>query len=82
MVRLSCRCLNVTIHVKGSDSPYKKEDPRLLGDLLGSSDREGIKGLALWEVCIDVAGIAVVSLLVCTSDWERRRIRGIACLSV
>lgn len=64
MVRISCRCLNVSVHIKGTDSPYKKEQSTTLDSLLRSEyEKAGstLSSLQLWEVDLDVAGVAVVS---------------------
>lgn len=65
MVRVSCKCLNVSVHIKGTDSPYQKGQSASLGSLLGSEEEKagsGPSSLQLWEVDLDVAGVAVVSL--------------------
>ena len=64
MVRVSCRCLNVSVHIKGTDSPYQKGRSTTLGSLLGSEyEKAGsaLSSLQLWEADLDVAGVAVVS---------------------
>lgn len=63
MVRVSCKCLNVSVHIKGTDSPYKKEQSTTLGRLLGSEyEKAGsaLSSLQLWEADLDVAGVTVV----------------------
>ena len=64
MVRVSCKCLNVSVHIKGTDSPYQKGQSTSLGSLLGSEEEKAgsaLCSLQLWEVDLDVAGVAVVS---------------------
>lgn len=70
MVRVSCKCLNVSVHIKGTDSPYHKGQSTSLGGLLGSEEEKAgsqLSSLQLWEVDLDVAGVAVVS-----SEWLSR----------
>lgn len=76
MVRVSCRCLNVSVYIKGTDSPYQKGQSTTLGSLLGSEyEKAGsaLSSLQLWEADLDVAGVAVrLSPLLVTqavSDW-------------
>ena len=51
------------MHIKGTDSPYKKEQSTTLGRLLGSEyEKAGsaLSSLQLWEADLDVAGVTVV----------------------
>ena len=65
MVRVACDCLNVSVHIKGTDSPYQKGQSTTLGALLGVEEEkagDALSSLQLWEVDLDVAGVAVVSV--------------------
>lgn len=64
MVRVACDCLNVSVHIKGTDSPYQKGQATSLGAVLGGEEEKAggsLSSLQLWEVELDVAGVAVVS---------------------
>ena len=62
MVRLTCQCLNVNLHVKGKNPSYAEETAVSLGSLVGSEeDSKNLHYLQLWEVTLDVAGASVVS---------------------
>ena len=63
MVRLTCQCLNVSLHIKGKSPSYNEEKTATLGELVGDEEEsKNLHSLQLWEVALDVAGVSVVSV--------------------